>query len=157
MREGAPVDPNLSLADMLPPDKADESRILQAAFALVAALARRTPSGKAEVTVTLDAEGWTALEAERRRYLRPHASYVYAPHPEGAGAVRLVKQGAVGRWQCARCGSTGWTEAEWMEHVRVTHPASVNPAALPRGEFPDVHQANAAGDEFAVLSHSVVP
>lgn len=91
MREGAPVDPNLSLADMLPPDKADESRILQAAFALVASLARRTPSGRAEVTVTLDAEGWAALEAERRRYLRPHASYVYAPHPEGAGAVRLVR------------------------------------------------------------------
>lgn len=96
MREGAPVDPNLSLADMLPPDKADESRILQAAFQLVAALAKRTPSGKAEVTVALDAEGWAALEAERRRYLRPHASYVYAPHPEGAGAVRLVRESVGG-------------------------------------------------------------
>ena len=88
---GAPVDPNLSLADMLPPDRADESRILQAAFALVAALAKRTPDGRADVTVTLDAAGWAALEAERRRYLRPHASYVYAPHPDGAGAVRLVR------------------------------------------------------------------
>jgi len=93
MADGAPVDPNLSLADMLPPDKADASRILGAAHELVAAVARRTPDGRAEVTVSLDADGWRALEAERRRYLRPHASYVYAPHPDGAGAARLVRAG----------------------------------------------------------------
>jgi hypothetical protein len=91
-REGTPVDPGLSLADMLPPDKADRSGILQAGFALVEALSSRCPTaGPMTVTVTLDAAGWTALEAETRRPYRGHAAYKYTPAPSGAGAVRWVK------------------------------------------------------------------
>lgn len=101
MKDGSAVDPNLSLADMLPPDKADQSGILQAAFTLVAALAKRTPEGRAEVTVTLDAVGWAALEAETRRPYRGHASYKYTPHPEGAGAVRWVREGV--KEHCEGC------------------------------------------------------
>jgi hypothetical protein len=93
VREGAPVDPNLSLADMLPPDKADQSGILQAGFALVEALSRRAPSaGPITVTVTLDAAGWGALEAETRRPYRGHAAYKYTPAPSGAGAVRWKRR-----------------------------------------------------------------
>lgn len=112
MREGAPVDPNLSLADMLPPDKADQSRVLQAGFALCEALARRSPDGKAEVTVTLDAAGWAALEAETRRPYRAHAAYKYTPHPEGCGAVRWVRAEPVAATSCT-CG---------VPAGRATHP-----------------------------------
>lgn len=75
--------------DIAPPDKADSSPILQAAYELCAAVARRTRGGKAEVTVLLGEAEWAALEAETRRQYRPHASEKYAPHPGGAGAVRF--------------------------------------------------------------------
>lgn len=95
MRAGAPVDPNLSLADLLPPDKSDSSGILQAGYALVEALARRAPTaGPLEVTVTLGPAAWAALEAETRRPYRGRAAYKYTPHPGGAGAARWVRQGA---------------------------------------------------------------
>jgi len=92
MRDGTPVDPGLSLADMLPPDKADQSGILQAGYALVEALSRRAPSaGPITITVTLDAAAWGALETETRRPYRGRAAYKYTPAPSGAGAVRWVR------------------------------------------------------------------
>lgn len=96
MRDGAPVDPNLSLADMLPPDKSDSSGILQAGYALVEALARRAPTASPlEATVTLGPAAWAALEAETRRPYRGHATYKYTPHPGGAGAVRWERAGPI--------------------------------------------------------------
>lgn len=77
--------------DILPPDRADSSRILGAAQELVAALARRTPDGTARVTVRLGPAEWRALEAETRRPYRPHAKSTYVAHPEGCGAVTFER------------------------------------------------------------------
>lgn len=83
-----------SSADLLPPDKADESRILQAGFRLLEVLAGRMGGARPEVTLQLGAAEWAALEAETRRIYRPHAAYKYTPHPEGIGAVRWVRRAA---------------------------------------------------------------
>jgi hypothetical protein len=90
------------LNDILPQDRSDAAPITQHLRGLLQEL-RREGAEAPRITITLDADAWSALELQFRRPFRPHSSYKYLPLDAGVVAFerRREEQEAVAAPQTA--------------------------------------------------------
>jgi hypothetical protein len=77
--------------DILPPDRSDAAPITAHLRGLLQEL-RREGAEAPRITITLDADAWSALELQFRRPFRPHSSYKYLPLDVGVVAFERRRE-----------------------------------------------------------------